>query len=269
MNCIEILDIPSFNFAHSFDSDRYQNSFVQNKNTIEITYICEGEISVETKTNKFIAGAGDVICNIHSSPVKIYSDKYHLHRTVSLNVRWDFPSHEHGGMYTDILIKSSPESQKIIKIINEFVFSSYKYENSPTFCAHLFFDMLSEIDEYCRNNADFPTSEYSLISEKTKKYVQNNITRKITQKEIASYLGITPGYLCVAFKKTEGIPVMRYINLLKLKNIRILMEKENIRLYEAASIYGYSDANYVSYLYKKLYGHSISRTMIRNNPDRF
>ena len=52
--------------------------------------------------------------------------------------------------------------------------------------------------------------------------------------------------------------VMRYVNTLKLENIKTLMDNANLKLYEAAAIYGYSDPNYVSRLYKQLFGYNIS-----------
>ena len=51
---------------------------------------------------------------------------------------------------------------------------------------------------------------------------------------------------------------MRYINKLKLENIKALMDNANMHLYEVAAMYGYNDPNYVSRLYKQLFGYSIS-----------
>jgi YesN/AraC family two-component response regulator len=36
------------------------------------------------------------------------------------------------------------------------------------------------------------------------------------------------------------------------------MEKEPVHLYEAAALFGYSDPNYVSRLFKKYYGYNIT-----------
>ena len=52
--------------------------------------------------------------------------------------------------------------------------------------------------------------------------------------------------------------MMQYINRLKLENIKVLMEHTHLHLYEAAALYGYSDPNYVSRLYKRLFGHNIT-----------
>ena len=72
------------------------------------------------------------------------------------------------------------------------------------------------------------------------------------------HLDISPEYLCAIFKKTEGITIMRYINKHKLEGIKTLMEQTNLHLYEAAGLYGYSDPNYVSRLYKQLFGYNIT-----------
>jgi len=44
--------------------------------------------------------------------------------------------------------------------------------------------------------------------------------------------------------------------------MQMLMQKENLKLREAVMLYGYNDPNYVSALYKKLFGHNI--TNIKN-----
>ena len=51
---------------------------------------------------------------------------------------------------------------------------------------------------------------------------------------------------------------MRYVNKTKLESIKKLMDNENVRLYEAATIFGYKNANYVSFLYKKIFGRNIT-----------
>ena len=54
---------------------------------------------------------------------------------------------------------------------------------------------------------------------------------------------------------------MQFVNRVKLSSIRMLMAKENVKLYEAAQRYGYSDANYVSKLFKKYYGINITSSL--------
>ena len=52
---------------------------------------------------------------------------------------------------------------------------------------------------------------------------------------------------------------MSFINRTKLRKIKTLIDRENMKLYQAAEAFGYSDANYVSRLYKKLFGKNITK----------
>ena len=51
---------------------------------------------------------------------------------------------------------------------------------------------------------------------------------------------------------------MYYINRMKLDKIRLLMKNEHMNLNRAAALYGYTDPNYVSRIYKKYYGKNIT-----------
>ena len=56
---------------------------------------------------------------------------------------------------------------------------------------------------------------------------------------------------------------MSYINHIKLEGVRSIMEKEHIPLNQAAEIYGFSDPNYVSRLYKKYFHANITDVIKR------
>ena len=51
---------------------------------------------------------------------------------------------------------------------------------------------------------------------------------------------------------------MQFVNKVKLSKICAVMKHENLKLYEAAELYGYSDPNYVSRLFKKYYNKNIT-----------
>ena len=55
------------------------------------------------------------------------------------------------------------------------------------------------------------------------------------------------------------MPMMAFINRVKLEQIRTLMENNHLTLARAAEQYGYSDPNYVSRLYSKYFGTPITR----------
>ena len=162
------------------------------------------------------------------------------------------------GLRLPTVLPAKYNTEDICGIIDDFIYKKEIYSVSNTRFSAIFLDMLCKIDQCSRK---FDTIKYpreKVYTEQAKKYINSNIYNPITQKQLADYLGISPGYLCSIFKKNEGITVMKYINDIKLKSIKSLMEKENIYLYEAAALHGYDDANYVSRLFKKTYGYNIT-----------
>ena len=99
-----------------------------------------------------------------------------------------------------------------------------------------------------------------------KQYIYEHINQPIHQWEVAAHLGITSEYLCAIFKKNEGCSVMHFVNCEKLERIRILMERERIPLSRAAGLYGYTDPNYVSRLYRSYYGMTLTEAVERRMP---
>ena len=94
--------------------------------------------------------------------------------------------------------------------------------------------------------------------EKAKTFVSRNIHRSLTVGEIAGHLGISKNYLTNVFKEGEGIPLTEYISRCKLSHMTELIRRYGYSLTEAAEHVGYQDANYVSRLFKKYYGMTVS-----------
>ena len=94
--------------------------------------------------------------------------------------------------------------------------------------------------------------------ENAKTFVSRNIHRSLTVGEIAGHLGISKNYLTNVFKEGEGIPLTEYLSRCKLSHMTELIRRYGYSLTEAAEHVGYQDANYVSRLFKKYYGMTVS-----------
>lgn len=253
MNFIEVSSLPQLKFAHRFEANNYTNNIPAPKDKIEISYIFEGESTTVIEGKSYHLKQGDIVCNIFDKPLKVEANAYHCHHTVCASLKYEFA--ENDGLYLPYIVPHSKYDDEIKKIIDSFIYRPHIYHNSATKSANLFLNLLLKIDEASRNTS--VKSGENLIY-KAKKYIYENINRPITQGEIAEFLGISPEYLSAIFKKSEGVPVIKFINTVKLKNIKILMWEKNLKLYEASSIYGYSDPNYVSMLHKKIFGYNIT-----------
>lgn len=256
MNYIEIQSLPRLRFAHIYRVDQYHRTLPQINNQLEISYLAEGSVTLCAEGNVYTAEKGDIVCN-RLAPLRIDTDEFHCHHTFCVNVDW-LRTTDTSRICLPYVTKASNATAEITALIDKVIYSPHLFDNSPEKVTNIFFDILCKIDDCNRNDMYLGDSEGHILVERAKKYIHHNLLLPLTQKEIASHLDITPGYLCNLFKKYEGITMMRYINQLKLKNIKDLMENQHITLHEGAAMYGYNDPNYVSHLHRKIYGYSIT-----------
>ncbi len=253
MKTIEIKTKPEICFANTFSASSYSNEFRPHYTHIEIIEIKEGKISVTVNGKTTLASEGDIIFNFYEKNMTLFSDCYHTHVSVCARVRWCESDY---GLIIPYIIQRS-HSEKISKMIMELM-------NSRETGSQLFSKILFEADRITSNYYMSPQNRYS---KKAKGYIEEHIKEPLTQRQIASALGITPEYLCAVFKKTENTTLMQYINRKKLTAIATDMQNEGIKLYEASARYGYADPHYVSRLYKKLFLKNISSSIEKNDSD--
>ena len=258
MRILNITGMPRLVAAHTFQADSYNSKTSLWDNHIEITYIAQGKLESTIDSEYFVAEKGDISIGLKDKVAKVKADSFHRHHTMVFDVPWNYSTNDSTGFIIPRITKACSETKEIAKLIDDVIFSSHKYINNPGRCAATFFTIIHKLDTINRKQFTDKQSEYSVIAQSAKIYIQDRINMPITQKAIADYLGISPNNLCNAFKKAEGIPLIRYVNTIKLNNIRALIKNQNMKLYEAAELYGYTDPNYVSLLHKKIFGYNIT-----------
>ena len=251
---MKLLRVPKPGHAHFFSADHYKNVLESQKNALEITYIASGSLTFNINGEKYVAENGCIVCNRRLTPTLVEAPAYHGHYTVL------FYNFEVENYNLPALIPNP--SSKAFSLIDKIISTKTLYPKNQLACVGLFIQLLGELESICNSNGD---NAYNPYMRKIKKYIYDHMHEKITQREIAEYLNITPEYLCTVFKRSEGISLIQYINRLKLLNIKTVMENESITLRQAAEMYGYSDPNYVSHLYKKHFGYNISEMFVNKN----
>lgn len=258
MKTIDLYSLPAMRFAHTHSCDSYQSIFSPRENIIEVSYISAGELHIETEQQCVVAKQNDIICLLHNSNMRICSKDFHSHHTVCANVDWKYLDSPVSGFYLPILTTQSLDTSHIRQLIDSFIYGQNSYEESHIRNAYQFLTILAEIDALYQKTAGISLPKNHIYVERAKKYVHKHLHEQITQAQVAEHLGITPGYLCSLFKNTQRMSLIHYINRTKLEAISQIMEREHLKLYEAAERFGYTDANYVSRLYKKMFHHSIT-----------
>jgi two-component system response regulator YesN len=79
---------------------------------------------------------------------------------------------------------------------------------------------------------------------------------ELSLEEVATAVGISPGYLSRLLKQETGLSFIDYITRLRITNAVQLMNDPAIKIYEVAEAVGYQSQHYFSRAFKKVLGRS-------------
>jgi AraC-like DNA-binding protein len=94
--------------------------------------------------------------------------------------------------------------------------------------------------------------------DRAKAYISEHIHQKLSVNDVAKAVGISKNYLTNIFSNSEGLPLMEYINRRKLSYMVELIRKYHYTLAQAGEQVGFNDANYVSRIFKRYYGMTLT-----------
>ncbi|MBQ8684031.1 MAG: helix-turn-helix transcriptional regulator [Clostridia bacterium] len=251
MRRIQLHTIPEIWFGHTWSSPEYDTTIPAYENKLEICFFSEGTAIMETDGQSYTVEKNDVIVNCFQAPLTIRTTVPHAHHTVAFIVNYTVSEEE--GTYAPFLTKFDSSNHKIARLIDQIIYQNTIALDSNLTCAGLLLELIGELHEVHRRREQHISHGEARYVQEAKRYILKHLHFPITQREVAAHLGITPEYLCALFKKVEKETVLGFINRIKLEGIRSLMEREGLKLYQAAEQYGYADPNYVSRLFKKVY----------------
>ncbi len=117
-----------------------------------------------------------------------------------------------------------------------------------------------EIERQVHGTVFAETGSARYYVRRAQKYIAVHYRDVLTLTEIASYLDITPGYLCAVFKSGTGQTVIEYINQLRIREVRAHISEGDPRLFPAiCHAVGLRDIRYAQRLFKKHFGVSMQR----------
>ena len=85
-------------------------------------------------------------------------------------------------------------------------------------------------------------------------YIEQNYRGKLSLKDAASALYISPNYLSELFKKTTGQNFSDYLNDVRMERSRIYLADISRKIGDISELVGFSDARYFSSAFRKKYG---------------
>lgn len=92
------------------------------------------------------------------------------------------------------------------------------------------------------------------MSEKIRRYIQQNLCHDISLESVARALYISPGYLSRVFKSDFGVSFTEYLINLKMEQAVVLLRENKKTVKEIANELGYQSVHYFIHIFKEKYG---------------
>ena len=157
-----------------------------------------------------------------------------------------------------LYLASSPENSEIIALIRNIARAQTAQLQRSYFdeCADFMrlLHLLSERAQQAQIGSDTATPGNRRHCIRAKAFISENIEKRLTVSDVATAVGVSKNYLTNVFSSTEGMPLMEYINRSKLSYMMLLIQRYGYTLSQAGKHVGFSDVNYISRIFKRYYG---------------
>lgn len=97
-------------------------------------------------------------------------------------------------------------------------------------------------------------------------YIEQHFREEISLSELAEHFFVVPAYLSRKFKEKKNCTVMQYLENVRLRRSRELLESTSLSISDIARTTGYNDSNYFARSFRKVYG--VSPREYRNQGGR-
>lgn len=87
-----------------------------------------------------------------------------------------------------------------------------------------------------------------------KQYIHNHYQEQITLEEVSEYVGLTPAYFSVMFKKETEIGFAKYLINERIEGAKDLLRETNLSVADICRKVGYNDAKHFTRLFEKNVG---------------
>lgn len=108
--------------------------------------------------------------------------------------------------------------------------------------------------EYCDLVRTYATGKYSPIVSKTVEYIQLNLSKPLSLKQIAEKIYANPSLLSRKFKEETGVGITDFINEKRINEAKLYLQRGYGSITDIAFMVGFNDLNYFSKVFKKITG---------------
>ncbi|MHA6481737.1 helix-turn-helix transcriptional regulator [Paenibacillus sp. strain BS8-2] len=110
------------------------------------------------------------------------------------------------------------------------------------------------LEEYCEAVRTYATGSYGPIVRKAIDYIQFNLEKPLTLREVAEFIPVNPSHLSRCFMQETGQSFIDFMNRKKIEEAKLYLRSGSISITEIALMAGYNDLNYFGRVFKKVTG---------------
>lgn len=114
--------------------------------------------------------------------------------------------------------------------------------------------MILDFVTHTKNNLASNINNYSNLTKKIIKYINENLYTNFTLTDVAAYVNANSSYLSRTFKKDVGISFTQYVHTNKIKKAQHLLLFSNLSLVEISTKLGYTTQSHFSKTFKQVSG---------------
>ncbi len=268
-NKFKLEAIPKPIFAHIYSCPGYESKLKKKAlPNVEIAYVKKGQIKIDIMGERYVARENSfiIIPRNHESVIHTSKNEPHIHYTISALVDTDVlvekenVQKNNDEIIIPLIVEPFEYSQKCELLLHEAI---NEYQNpssqSKLKSGAIVAQILCELSGERTSNDTKISENANILDGRIKKYIELNISSKILLQDIGDALGKNANYLNQIFKKINGMPIMSYINLEKMKKAAVLISDKGYNVKDAAKAVGINDINYFSRLFKRKMGMTISQ----------
>lgn len=142
---------------------------------------------------------------------------------------------------------------EVLDMVQQMIALHQDPETNPLQMMGLTYYLLGLFNRHCQGVTRVTAQEDAQFKP-ILEYINEHFTEKISTQTLSHAFGYDEAYFCRRFKRTTGITVMKYIQILRLEHAQQLLKKNDQAIGDIALRCGFSDIYYFTRCFSKHFG---------------
>lgn len=196
----------------------------------------------------------EIFMNIKMCNLQLCIDNFNLflNKLLEMQTSITFTKNKFIELYF-YLLNSIEQEFGVLKDNSDDLYTYLNQATSISQISQIFYLYFKQVIDTINNSRRDKSSKFI---EKTKLYIQKNLSKNISLESIAYDIGLSSCYLSTLFKNIEHLSIKEYIINTRIDRAKELLKDESAKIYEIASDVGYTDSRYFSQLFRKVTGYT-------------